>query len=321
MFLHDAVIIGGGPAGLTAGIYLCRAGFDAVLVDRSPVLGGQMNLTEKIENYPGYLSISGPELAKKMEVQAKKLGLKIVTAEVTKVKLTQRNEKVIETNMGEVKGLTVIVASGSEPKKLGVKGEKEFLGRGVSYCATCDGPFFKNKEVAVVGGGDAAVTEALFLTKIAKKVLLIHRRNELKAQKVLREKALQNKKIQFIWNTAVKEIIGNGEVRGIVVKNLKNNVEKIIGVDALFIYIGRVPNTGFIDVKKDEKGFILTDKYLRTSEPGIFAAGDCRSASAGQISSAVGDGALAAFSVQSCLEGIDKEMPYVSCKAMADCFL
>lgn len=299
--IYDVVIIGGGPAGLTAGIYVKRAMLNAILVEKIGI-GGQIIVTDLVENFPGFPEISGADLAMKFEEQARKFGL-TMKGMVEVESITDRGKtKLIKTSDGEIEARSVIIASGTTPKKLGAKGEAEFTGRGVSYCATCDGFFFKDKVVVVIGGGDSAITEAIYLTKMAKKVIVVHRRNELRAEKINQEHAFSNPKISFIWDSVLEEIIGKNVVEKVVLKNVKTNSTSEIIADGVFIYVGLIPNTGFTNVKKDEWGFILTNEKMETSIDGIFAAGDCRATPLRQIATAVGNGAIAAVSAERYLE-------------------
>ncbi len=299
--VYDVVIIGGGPAGLTAGIYVKRAMLNAVLLDKMGV-GGQIIVTDKVENFPGFLEISGADLAAKFEEQARKFGLEMKgMVEVDAIE-DKGNIKIIKTTEGDIETKSVIIASGTTPKKLGAKGEIEFTGRGVSYCATCDGFFFRDKVVVVIGGGDSAITEAIYLTKMAKKVIVVHRRDELRAEKINQEHAFSNPKISFIWDSALVEIVGKNIVEKVMLRNLKTNETSEIKTDGVFIYVGLIPNTGFADVKKDEWGFIIANEKMETSVKGIFVAGDCRVTPLRQIATAVGDGAIAAVSTGKYLE-------------------
>jgi len=303
--MHELIIIGAGPAGLTAGIYAQRAKIDTILLEKL-ALGGQAALTDVVENYPGFPEIKGYELIGKFEEHARKFGLRIESGkEVTKVEVEGDVKRVYCGN--EVyEALSVIVATGAQPKKLGAKGEREYTGRGVSYCATCDGFFYRDKTVCVVGGGDAAITEALYLSKLASKVYVIHRRDKLRATKILQERAMRTENIEFIWNSTVEEIRGDEKVHFVLLRNLKDGSISELPVDGVFIFVGTQPNTEFIDVEKDENGFIITDEELRTSIEGIFAAGDCRKKPLRQISTAVGDGALAVHSAEAYLESLKK---------------
>ncbi|VVB55060.1 Sulfide dehydrogenase subunit alpha [uncultured archaeon] len=299
--VYDIVIIGGGPAGLTAGIYVKRAMLNAVLLEKMGI-GGQIIVTDKVENFPGFLEISGADLAAKFEEQARKFGLEMKgMAEVDSIE-DKGNIKIIKTTEGDIETKSVIIASGTTPKRLGAKGEIELTGRGVSYCATCDGFFFKEKEVVVIGGGDSAITEAIYLTKMTKKVTVVHRRNELRAEKINQEHAFSNPKISFIWDSVLEEIVGKNVVEKVVLKNLKTNAISEVKTDGVFIYVGLIPNTKFVDVKKDEWGFIIANAKMETSVKGIFVAGDCRVTPLRQIATAVGDGAIAAVSAERYLE-------------------
>ena len=299
--VYDVVIIGGGPAGLTAGIYVKRAMLNAVLLEKMGV-GGQIIVTDKVENFPGFLEISGADLAAKFEEQARKFGLEMKgMVEVDAIE-DKGNIKIIKTTEGDIETKSVIIASGTTPKKLGAKGEIEFTGRGVSYCATCDGFFFRDKVVVVIGGGDSAITEAIFLTKMAKKVIVVHRRNELRAEKINQEHAFSNPKISFIWDSVLEEIVGKNIVEKVILRNLKTKETSEVKTDGVFIYVGLIPNTAYADVKKDEWGFIIANPKMETSVKGIFVAGDCRVTPLRQITTAVGDGAIAAVSTERYLE-------------------
>ncbi len=301
--VYDVVIIGGGPAGLTAGIYAKRAMLNAVLLEKMGV-GGQIIVTDLVENFPGFQEISGAELAGKFEQHAQKFGLETKSmVEVTGTE-DRGKTKVVKTSEGDFETKTVIITTGTTPKKLGAKGELELTGRGVSYCATCDGFFFRDKTVVVVGGGDSAITEAIFLTKMAKKVIVVHRRDKLRAEKINQEHAFANQKISFVWDSVVEEIAGKHVVEKIMVRNVKTKAVSDIKTDGVFIYVGLIPNTGFADVKKDEWGFIITNDCRETSVKGIFAAGDCRVTPLRQIATAVGDGAIAAVSAERYIEGL-----------------
>jgi thioredoxin reductase (NADPH) len=291
--VYDLVIVGGGPAGLTAGIYAMRGGLKTLLFEKlSP--GGQIALTEAVENYPGFSAISGADLTHLMEEHARKFGVTIVNEEVIKIEDQQNRKNVKAGDMSYI-ARTVIVASGAKPRKLGVRGEEKLIGRGVSFCAICDGRFFQNKDVCVVGGGDSAVQEALYLSKLARKVYVVHRRSQLRTAKMIQEKAFSNPKLEFVWDSLVEEVSGDEKVESLVVRNVKTDKERRLTVDGVFVYVGISPNTDFIDVKKDENEFIITNDHLETSMRGTFAAGDCRAKPLRQVATAVGDGALAAF--------------------------
>ena len=298
--MYDLIIIGGGPAGLTAGIYAQRARLKTLLLEKEMV-GGQIAVSDVIENYPGFPSISGAELMEKFEQQARGLGLEIKLSDVIAVQ-KKGEEKIVKTSDGDLIAKSVIVATGAKPRRLGIPGEKELTGKGVSYCATCDGPFFKGQKVIVVGGGDTAVKEAVYLSKIANKVYIAHRRDQLRAEKIIQEKAMSTPNIEILWSHILKEIRGKTGVEKVVLQNLKDNTVKELDVEGVFVFVGINPTTDFVDVEKDKQGFIKTDQDMRTSVKGIFAAGDCRTTSLKQVSTAVGDGAIAAFVAEKYIE-------------------
>lgn len=301
---YDVVIIGGGPAGLTAGLYTSRAMMKSLLIEKG-IHGGQMATTYRIENYPGFdEGISGLELSQRMERQARKFGLEFMTGRVEEIRLDD-NEKVLITDDGlEIRTKALIIATGVEPKSLKVDGEERFRGRGVSYCATCDGAFFRDKKIAVIGGGDSALEEALFLTRFAEEIFIIHRRDKLRATRILQERAFEESKIKFIWDSFVEKIEGDDTVNKIVIRNLKNDKTEFFSVSGVFIYIGSNSNTEFLRglVNLDSNGFIITDGKMATSVPGIYAAGDVRTKTLKQIATAVGDGAIAAKSAEKYIE-------------------
>jgi thioredoxin reductase (NADPH) len=302
---YDLVIIGGGPAGLTAGLYAARARLKVILVEKV-VPGGQVLTTDWIENYPGFPEgISGPDLIQKMTEQVKKFDLNIESNEVISLDLSDPVKK-IKLSDRTITSHTIIIATGASPRKLGIPGEDIFFGRGLSTCATCDAPFFKDKIVAAVGGGDTAVQESIFLTKFVKKVYLIHRRDQLRATKILQEQAFANDKIEFIWDSVLTSIDGLANVEKITVKNVKTGDTKELSVDGCFIWTGILPNTNFLknEVKVDDYGFIIVDLNMQSSEPGVFAAGDVRSTGLRQIVTAVGDAASAVFSAEHYMETI-----------------
>ncbi len=304
---YDLVIIGGGPAGLAAGLYAARARLKVILVEKI-VAGGQILISDWIENYPGFPEgLSGSDLAQRFSEQAKKFGLQIENNAVVSVELSDP-VKTIVLNDRTVTTHTIIVATGASPKKLSVPGEETFFGRGVSSCATCDAPFFKDRIVAAVGGGDTAVKESLFLTKFVEKVYLIHRRDQLRAEMILQEQALANEKIEIIWDSVLTGIGGLTNVENVTVQNVKTKEEKTLSVDGCFIWVGEIPNTKFLadGVKLDEKGFIEANLNMETSVPGVFAAGDVRNTPLRQIATAVGDGAVAAFSAGHYIENLKK---------------
>jgi thioredoxin reductase (NADPH) len=293
---YDVAIIGGGPAGLSAGIYTARARLSSLLIERGAV-GGQIVNTEWVENYPGFAeSISGIALTEAMDKQAARFGLETLIADVTALKINGKR-KVVRTSGGDFAAGAVIIAGGSERQKLSVPGEAEFTGRGVSYCATCDGPFFRDKAVVVVGGGDAAITEAIELTRFASKITVIHRRDELRATKIVQEKAFAEKKITFLWDSVVEEIAGENFVTQIKVRNVKTGKTSVLKVDGVFVNVGSRPLTDYLKgvLELDAAGAVIVNNKMETSVPGVFAAGDIRSGSIRQVISAAGDGATAAF--------------------------
>ena len=300
MALEELIIIGSGPAGFTAGIYAGRSKLAPLLIAGFN-LGGQIALTSEVDNYPGFPDgTTGPELAKRMQKQAERFGTRVVMDQVTAVDLAVHPFKV-ETYGGTYQTKALIVATGASPRKLGVPGEKEFAGRGVSYCATCDGFFYTGRRVVVVGGGNTAVEEATYLTKFATEVHVIHRRNRLRAEQIVQERAFRNEKIQFIWDSAVTEIMGNQTgVTGVRVKNIQTGEEFEHPTDGVFIYIGNVPNTQFLagQLELNERGYIVTDRRGHTSVPGVFAAGDVQEWVLQQVATAVGSGAMAAMEAE-----------------------
>ena len=302
--MYEVIIIGSGPAGLTAAIYTSRAKLKTAVLEKM-VVGGQVTTTYEVENYPGFTEpVNGFLLMNKFENQAKKFGAEILTGrEVFSIK-KEGSLFNIETSRGVIKGKTIIIATGAKFKKIGIPGEDKFTGRGISYCATCDGAFFKDKTVAVIGGGNSALEESLFLTKFANKVYLIHRRKEFRADKVIQEHVLTNDKIIPVLNYIPVEIKGDNEVNEIVLKERDTEETKTLKVDGVFIFIGLTPNSeAFKDfIKLDKNGYIIVDKNLATNVPGIFAAGDVIQKDLRQIATAVGDGAIAANSAKKFLE-------------------
>lgn len=301
---YDLVIIGGGPAGLTAGLYAARARLNVVLIEKA-ALGGQVIISDWVENYPGFPDgLNGFELMQRMADQAKRFGLTIETNEVISLDLTNPVKK-INLNDRTVTAHTIIIATGASPRKLGIPGEEIFSGKGVSFCATCDGPFYKDKIVAAIGGGDTAVKESLFLTKFAKKVYLIHRRDQLRATKILQERAFENDKIELIWDSIITSINGGlTDVESLTVKNVKTDEIHKLPIDGCFIWVGTDPNTKFLGdtIKADKSGFVIVDLTMEASVPGVYAAGDIRNPLCRQIVTAVGDAAMAVYSAEHYLE-------------------
>lgn len=298
---YDVIIVGGGPAGLCAAMYSGRGMLNTLLIERG-LPGGELLNTELIEDYPGFESILGRELAEKMASHAVKFGASIVTDTVDSIEKTDAGDFEIKTQLGKTyRAATVIITAGGSPNKLGVPGEQEYAGRGVSYCAVCDGAFFKNEMLAVIGGGDAAVEEAMYLTRYASKVYLIHRRDQLRASKILQERLFANPKIEVIWNKVVEEIEGGPKgVTSVRLKDTLTDEENHVDVGGVFIFIGFTPNSGIIKghFDHDPSGYIVTDSHMMTSIPGLFAAGDLRVQLTRQITTAVGDATTAAIAVE-----------------------
>lgn len=299
----DTIILGGGPAGLSAAIYASRGAVSTAIVDLN-MLGGQPSNYLELENYPGFQVIGGYDLMEKFEEHADKFGVKKFPMQ--EIQTVDLKSKTIITNEYEFRAKTIIIATGAQPMKLGVPGEKEFVGRGVSYCAVCDGAFYKNKVVAVVGGGNAAVEEAMYLTKFADKVYVIHRRNELRADKIVQERAFKNDKIEFIWDSVVKEIKGDNLVNTAVLENVKTKETSNLSVNGVFPYIGMTPNVENISgqLQQDARGFIVTDETMATSVEGVFAIGDVRTTPLRQVITAAADGAIGAVYAVKYLESL-----------------
>jgi len=300
---YDVVIIGAGPAGMTAATYASRADLSVLMLDRG-IYGGQMNNTAEVENYPGFDSILGPDLAEKMYASSTQFGAEYGFGMVEEITL-DGEDKLIHTDMGDYKAKVVIIATGSEHIHLGKDGEEDYQGRGVSYCAVCDGAFFKQKNLVVVGGGDSAVEEGVYLTRFADKVTIVHRRDKLRAQKILQDRAFANDKIDFIWNATVKEINeANGKVGSVTLQSTVDGTESEFTTDGVFVYIGMLPLTKPFESLGilNDAGYILTNDNMETTIPGIFAAGDVREKSLRQIVTATGDGSIAAQAVQHYVE-------------------
>jgi thioredoxin reductase (NADPH) len=306
MSLENVIIIGSGPAGLTAAIYTARANLKP-LVFTGNEIGGQVSITNEVENYPGFPEgLTGPELVEKFQKQAERFGARIEYAEVTEVDFEVQPFRV-KTYDNEYQAKAIVLATGASPRKLGVPGEAEFTGRGVSYCATCDGFFFRAKEIAVVGGGDSALEESVFLTKFASRVRIIHRRDELRAGYTLQERAKRNQKIEFVWDTVVTEINGNGAVESVQIKNVKTGEASTLKTDGVFIYIGHYPNSHLFKDKleMDEHGYLITERNTRTSVPGVFAAGEIADPVFRQVVSSAGEGCKAAIQVERYLTALE----------------
>lgn len=304
---RELIIVGGGPAGLSAGIYAARARLDVLLLEHA-MPGGLAASTEFIENYPGFSEgIGGAELMSQMEAQARRFGLEIISAGANELECSN-DWFIVRTDNDVLRSRTVILATGARPQFLHVPGEEELRGRGVSYCATCDGAFFRGKTVAVIGGGDAAVEEAMFLTRFAGKVFLIHRRGELRATRVVQQRARENDRIEFIWHSVVRKIIGRETVEGILIEDRRTGETRRLDVDGIFIYVGQQPVSHLIEklVEVDRHGYVITDQNMRTNCPGLFAAGDVRKKLLRQVITAVADGAIAAVAVEKYLEEIKR---------------
>ena len=306
--LYDLIIIGGGPAGLSAGLYAARSRLNTLIIERD-IDGGQIASTAEVENYPGsVLNATGPILVARMVEQALGFGAQKVSDEIVEVDFSDKI-KIVKGKKEEYQGKTIIIATGAVPRLIGCPGEKELTGRGVSYCATCDGPFFEDLEVFVMGGGDSAVEEAIYLSKFARKVTIIHRRDELRAAKSIQEKAFANPKIDFMWDTVITEVKGEGMLESFIVKNVKTGVEKEIfpddedGAFGIFVYVGHLPSTElFKDIIEMDRGYIITNDNMETNVPGIYAAGDNRVKSLRQVVTAAADGAIAAVQAEKYIE-------------------
>ncbi|WOY89606.1 thioredoxin-disulfide reductase [Ligilactobacillus murinus] len=292
---YDVIVIGAGPGGMTAALYASRANLKVAMLDRG-VYGGNMNNTAEIENYPGFKTIMGPDLSEEMYQSATNFGAEFVYGNVEKIEVLDEKTKLVKTDSGELEAPVVIIATGSESRKLGVPGEEQYGGRGVSYCAVCDGAFYKNRDVVVIGGGDSAVEEGMYLANLTSSVNVVHRRDSLRAQKILQERAFKNDKIKFTWDTVVEEIQGDEQkVTGVKAKNVKTGETMTIPADGVFIYVGSIPMTAPFQGLgiTDDKGWIVTNDKMETSIPGIYAIGDVRQKTLRQITTAVGDGGIA----------------------------
>ncbi|WP_064093019.1 thioredoxin-disulfide reductase [Rossellomorea aquimaris] len=307
--IYDVIIVGAGPAGMTAAVYTSRASLSTLMLERG-VPGGQMANTEEVENYPGFDHILGPDLSNKMFDHAKKFGAEYAYGDIKEI-VDGEEYKTVKTGSKEFKARAVIITTGAEYKKIGVPGEKELGGRGVSYCAVCDGAFFKGKDLVVVGGGDSAVEEGVYLTRFANKVTIVHRRDELRAQKILQQRAFDNEKVDFIWNHTVKEINDkDGKVGSVTLVSTENGEESNFEADGVFIYIGMLPLTKpFANLGiTNSEGYIETNEQMETKVPGIFAAGDVREKQLRQIVTATGDGSIAAQTAQHYIEELKEKV-------------
>ena len=301
---EEVIIIGSGPAGLTAALYMARAETNPLVISGNQ-LGGQISITNEVENYPGFPEgTTGPELVDLMQKHAEHFGARVVIDEVTEVDFTDGPPFKVKTHAEEYEADSVIVTVGASPKRLGIPGEEEFIGRGVSFCATCDGFFFRDKQVLVVGGGDSAMEEGIFLTKFADRVRVIHRRDELRAGETLKKRAFANDKIEFVWDTVLEEISGNGKVEKVLARNVESNETEELETDGVFIFIGHYPNSDLFkgQLEMDDAGYLITDDRKMTSVPGVFAAGEIQDPVFRQISTSVGQGAAAAMMAERWLE-------------------
>ncbi|CRK81467.1 thioredoxin-disulfide reductase [Neobacillus massiliamazoniensis] len=307
--IYDVIIAGAGPAGMTAAVYTSRANLSTLMIERG-MPGGQMANTEDVENYPGFESILGPDLSTKMFEHAKKFGAEYAYGDIKEI-IDNGDVKTVVAGSKQYKAYSVIISTGAEYKKIGVPGEKDLGGRGVSYCAVCDGAFFKNKELVVIGGGDSAVEEGVYLTRFASKVTIVHRRDQLRAQKILQDRAFANEKIDFIWNHTIKSINEqNGKVGSVTLVSTEDGTEQEFKADGVFIYIGMLPLSRPFESLgiTNENGYIETDERMETKVPGIFAAGDIREKTLRQIVTATGDGSIAAQSAQHFVEELKEEL-------------
>jgi len=308
--IENVIIIGSGPAGFTAGLYTGRANLDPLLITGHDY-GGQVSITYEVENYPGFPeSLSGPDLVEKMKAQAEKFGCRVEFDYVNEI-VTDEHPFVVRTQNGkEYRTRAVILATGARPRYLEVPGEQEYMGKGVSYCATCDGFFFRGKEVIVVGGGDSAVEEGLFLTKFATRVRIVHRRDELRASKIMQERAFKNEKIEFVWNTVVTEIVGDdeGKVTGVKTQDTVTGEDGFLETDGVFIFIGHIPNNELLQEKfdLDEDGHLITDRFTRTNIPGIMAGGEIMDKVFKQVATSVGQGCAAAMQTEKFLADLEE---------------
>jgi thioredoxin reductase (NADPH) len=293
--MERVIIIGSGPAGLTAALYTARAGLSPLVISGNQ-LGGQVSITSEVENYPGFpQGTTGPELVELMQKQAERFGARLLIDEVTELDLRRGTPFRVKTYAEDLQAEVLVVATGASPRRLGVPGESELIGRGVSFCATCDGFFFRGKQVVVVGGGDSAAEEGLFLTRFADGVRVVHRRDQLRAGEALKRRAFANKKMSFIWDTVVEQVLGDGKVEGVRLRNLKTEQVSDIPTDGLFIYVGHDPNTELLkgQLAMDDRGYLTTDRRMMTSVEGVFAAGEVQDPIYRQVASSVGQGCAA----------------------------
>ncbi len=309
--IYDVIVIGAGPGGMTAALYASRSNLSTLILERGAP-GGQLINTAEVENYAGFKSIKGPDLAAKMYEGATQFGAEYTFGDVRQIIDGKEYKQVITSNK-IFKTRSVVISTGAEHKKIGIPGEDTLNGRGVSYCAVCDGAFFRDRPLAVIGGGDSAVEEGTYLTQFASEVTIIHRRDELRAQKILQDRAFANDKVNFIWDTVVEEIEGDMNVKSLQLRNVKTGETSELEVDGVFIYIGLLPNTkAFLDLDiTDEEGWIVTDENMQTSVPGIFAVGDVRKTVLRQVATAVGDGSIAGDAAYKYVESLKEELAFI----------
>ncbi|OGO71580.1 MAG: thioredoxin-disulfide reductase [Chloroflexi bacterium RBG_19FT_COMBO_62_14] len=304
---EKVIVIGSGPAGLTAAMYAARARLEPLLISGNQ-LGGQISITYEVENYPGFpQGLAGPELVELMQKQAERFGARLIVDEVTQVSLKDGSPFMVKTFSQEYQAEGLVIATGASPNRLGIPGEEALIGRGVSFCATCDGFFFRDKDVVVVGGGDSAMEEGLFLTRFANRVRVIHRRGELRAGETLKRRAMENEKMSFVWDTVLEEIVGNGKVQAVRTRNVKSDTTEELQTDGVFIFIGHFPNTDLFkgQLAMDPMGYLVTDGRAMTSVPGVFAAGEVQDPVYRQVATSVGQGAAAGMMVERWL--VDRE--------------
>jgi thioredoxin reductase (NADPH) len=307
---EKVIIIGSGPAGLTAALYTARANLEPLVISGNEI-GGQVAITNEVENYPGFPEgLTGPELVDLFKTQAERFGARVVFDMVTEVDFSNGSPFTLKTANEEYQADAVIITTGASARRLGVPGEEELIGRGVSFCATCDGFFFRDKDVVVVGGGDSALEEGLFLTKFANSVRIVHRRDELRAGTILQNRAFRNEKVSFVWDSVVEEVTGNGSVQSVRIRNLKTGEEDTLETDGVFIYVGHFPNSKLFEgqLEMDEHGYLITDDLMQTSVPGVFAAGEIQDPVFRQVASSVGQGCSAAIQCNRWLEAHEDEL-------------
>lgn len=315
---ENVIIIGSGPAGLTAALYTARANLNPLVIAGDQI-GGQVSITSEVENYPGFPEgLLGPDLVQKFQTQAERFGTRIEYDLVTEVDFSSGPPFTVKTASKTYEAWSVIITAGASPRRLGVPGEEEYIGRGVSYCGTCDGFFFRGKKVVVVGGGDSALEEGIFLTKFVTEAQVLHRRDELRASAILQKRARNNPKISFTWDTVVEEIGGGDTVQYVKVRNVKTGAQDTVKTDGVFIFIGHYPNTGFLggQLRMDDHGYLITDDHMMTSVPGVFAAGEIQDPVWRQVATSVGQGTMAAMACTRWLEAHEEEFDLTDRKSV-----